>query len=56
VTLTLAGRTAAALARQIVDQPPAGFAQLTNTDLAALENMRARLGRLPRAGRAASSG
>jgi DNA-binding MarR family transcriptional regulator len=43
VTLTPAGREAAALAARIKNQPPAGFAQLTDADLAALENVLKRL-------------
>jgi DNA-binding MarR family transcriptional regulator len=44
VTLTLAGREAAALASHIMDQPPAGFTQLTDDELAVLEKILNRLG------------
>jgi DNA-binding MarR family transcriptional regulator len=39
VTLTAAGREAAALAQQIITQPPPGFAQLSDADLTGLENV-----------------
>jgi DNA-binding MarR family transcriptional regulator len=44
VTLTPAGRAAAALASHIMDQPPAGFAQLPDDELAVLERILNRLG------------
>ncbi len=43
VTLTPAGREAAALAAHITSQPPAGFPQLTDAELGFLENMLKRL-------------
>ncbi len=47
VTLTPAGREAATLAAHIKNQPPAGFAQLTEAELAVLEHMIKRLGSPP---------
>jgi DNA-binding MarR family transcriptional regulator len=44
VTLTPAGREAAALASHIMDQPPAGFTQLPDEELAVLEKILNRLG------------
>lgn len=43
VTLTAHGREAAALAEQIINQPPPGFAQLPDAELTGLENVLDRL-------------
>jgi DNA-binding MarR family transcriptional regulator len=43
VTLTPAGRQAAAHASHIISQPPAGFTQLTDAELTLLESLLARL-------------
>jgi len=43
VTLTPAGREAAAHASHIISQPPAGFTQLTDAELTLLESLLARL-------------
>jgi len=47
VTLTPAGREAAALAAHIKNQPPAAFTQLTDAELAFLDSMLERLGPPP---------
>jgi DNA-binding MarR family transcriptional regulator len=47
VTLTPAGHAAAARAAQIKNEPPAGFAQLTEADLTGLADILRRLGAAP---------
>lgn len=48
VTLTAAGRDAAALAGQIINQPPPGFAELSDPELTCLENVVGQLRNAPR--------